>query len=962
MTSRPLATTVASGMAGIFSLVVENPGEYAAIRVCRTVVADTQPPGALRLRGVGDLSALVGQAHAALKDELGERVRPAFLVHWQPSRAHQPSRAIDGDSCTLPLALAALGDLHGCEVVGTVACTGAMLGTGAVTSVSWLVDKIEGALQWFDENTTERPKPWSLIVPKTDADTDPSSEQWSALQCEARELDVTLIQVSNLAEAGRAAFGADFAQTPREIGSCRASLHERLYKTDYRLTISSADALRASVASLPSTAPLRGILQLESVAIAHWAAGRLPSQDELSWAGLSYTAKTLGLHPKGARRVAEGRSSARVAPDLQALMHNLQAASDLGPATHPQRGLMRVERGLAVQGLISGHLGEHRRLLGTRSQLRMIAGLRSQALGSDGDATLWLDGAVLDAERALRAAEQPEVAERNDRARVRIYLAQALIGRGAETDDDQAMTLLREVLGLDERLVPTTAPQQAPGWGLRLLYLLLRSQGHGHIRRHWLSFGRALKLPDDKRGLCDDMRFRRDDPEAHPQFYDGSIAALVAHDAAETGDFKLAIEMLGFLNADTCSLRTVARWWPLLGFANLRRLPQLHRLANALDARTIDRPEGPSRDRFVTDLLRRLRRYDGADATAAWRQLTCWLGVPGIRTSSSASTSVLRVDSAGLLASRVRLSRGTTVQFEALPPHSVALDGYVQGPAIDAAARRFSFDHHGNCVRHATLSTCEMALDAVHVGLSPGDLTLYINDLDADTVLSTWLLLQPDAAASDGVVWAVRRAGRRDALGPAARDAGLCPALQWALAPMNSRHPGLRSEALDVWWAVLAQCCRNLDRWWQLGAPAHHAALPAPVSGRTTDGLIRVLHHGDTWSLVQGDGPAALADLYSQGVHAGVVARAKADGSTDYVVGKASEFIVGFDVPAVLMALRDAELRINPTQDSSTSWGGGSTIGGSPRNTDGSGSRLDVADVVRVVDEVCAASAATARV
>ena len=42
---------------------------------------------------------------------------------------------------------------------------------------------------------------------------------------------------------------------------------------------------------------------------------------------------------------------------------------------------------------------------------------------------------------------------------------------------------------------------------------------------------------------------------------------------------------------------------------------------------------------------------------------------------------------------------------------------------IDAESERYSFDHHGDCVRHATRSTAEQVHDALVLGLQPKYLT-----------------------------------------------------------------------------------------------------------------------------------------------------------------------------------------------------------------------------------------------
>ncbi len=306
---------------------------------------------------------------------------------------------------------------------------------------------------------------------------------------------------------------------------------------------------------------------------------------------------------------------------------------------------------------------------------------------------------------------------------------------------------------------------------------------------------------------------------------------------------------------------------------------------------------------------------------------------------------------------RLKLDRGATVSFADLPPCSIALDGYVQGPAIDTATRRFSFDHHDGCIRHATLATCEMTLDALRVGLDPSDLTVFVNDLDPDTIASAWLLLYPAAASVPGVAVAIHALGRLDALGPSV-GVEVPSALRWALGPyFASADAGqLRQPEgwVAVWELVLAECFARLNNWLAAGAPSTSPAMPASEP-RLAE--YEVLFDGGTWQLLQSPaGLGAFAAAYSRGVRAAVVARELGDGTTEYTVGKASEFVSGFDVPAILAALAAAEREVNPAQDPARNWGGGTTIGGSPRNADGSGSRLRWSSVVEVVRMVCGRS------
>ncbi len=296
--------------------------------------------------------------------------------------------------------------------------------------------------------------------------------------------------------------------------------------------------------------------------------------------------------------------------------------------------------------------------------------------------------------------------------------------------------------------------------------------------------------------------------------------------------------------------------------------------------------------------------------------------------------------------------RGATIPFRDLPDRAIALDGYVQGPHIDQARARYSFDHHAGCVRHATLSTCEMVLDALRVGLDPTGFKVFINDIDWDTVLSTWLLARPWVARHEGVADGIRAAGRLDALGPADPGPGLLPAVAWALAPYLEAMTTSEWRSMDRGevMALLGGLFGRLDRWAEAGAPREHPDMPPPTMEAEEDPG-RVLHRGRGWIMVEGgDGLGIFRKLYRAGELAVVVTRALEDGTRKYTIAKASEF-VAFPIPEVLDALRRAEAAANPDQDEGHSWGGGSTIGGSPRNPDGSSSALGWEEVARIVEQ-----------
>ena len=94
--------------------------------------------------------------------------------------------------------------------------------------------------------------------------------------------------------------------------------------------------------------------------------------------------------------------------------------------------------------------------------------------------------------------------------------------------------------------------------------------------------------------------------------------------------------------------------------------------------------------------------------------------------------------------------------------------------------------------------------------------------------------------------------------------------------------------------------------------------------------------------MIREDGENGRVGAFSDGVNAYVIARERSDGRMAYTVGRTSQFIP-FDVPKILVALNTEENNTNER------WGGGNTIGGSPRIA---GSRLCPNKVEKIINEM----------
>lgn len=280
----------------------------------------------------------------------------------------------------------------------------------------------------------------------------------------------------------------------------------------------------------------------------------------------------------------------------------------------------------------------------------------------------------------------------------------------------------------------------------------------------------------------------------------------------------------------------------------------------------------------------------------------------------------------------LHLDFGRTCELADLPRRAIALDGYVRGPAIDTANERYSFDHHEGCIRHVTTATCVQVLDALLLGLDPAGFHVFVNDVDADTVLAVYLLQNPACAHDPSVRELVEGVGKIDAHGPAypLPDRLLERVnvyLEDVLAPerqmrkQGTYEPGALATLLE-------QCLARTQAFFD------GTFKPGPVREPTP---YRVLYSAGDMAMIQGD-RAMTALAYRDGWKVVIAILPAKDGTTAYTIAKQSEF-VPFNVPKALQALTVRE----------PGWGGGTTVGGAPRHPDGTRSRLTPEEVWNIV-------------
>lgn len=290
------------------------------------------------------------------------------------------------------------------------------------------------------------------------------------------------------------------------------------------------------------------------------------------------------------------------------------------------------------------------------------------------------------------------------------------------------------------------------------------------------------------------------------------------------------------------------------------------------------------------------------------------------------------------------IETGKVWNFSDLPEKSVALDGAVRGPKIDNKRKVYSFDHHENCIRHISAATCVQILDALLLGFNPSGFNVYINDVDADTLLSVYLLMNPKMAKNKFVQDIVRNVGIIDAHGS---FYPLQKRIRKKLTSFNNYvmhnlyhnfynhlyHLKNEKFAMAEQKLLIEESLEKVNNFFTKKLTIEIIEDPLPtykVTPETNAEWVMVRAHADIFST-----------LYKSGFDKVVIWEYLSDQSISYTIAKKSEF-VDFPVKEIIEELNKIE----------NGWGGGSTIGGAPRNEDGSRSRIKPEDIVDIVNEI----------
>ncbi len=284
---------------------------------------------------------------------------------------------------------------------------------------------------------------------------------------------------------------------------------------------------------------------------------------------------------------------------------------------------------------------------------------------------------------------------------------------------------------------------------------------------------------------------------------------------------------------------------------------------------------------------------------------------------------------------------------ETKPSYSIALDGYVcTGPRYDLEGPWLNFNHHEDCDRLATRATCGQVLMAIKQGLfdslKKNEVTkalVWVNDCDEDVCVSWFLLRHWTMVEKNAYMKLSRLVSVADALDstagafPYPKDLPILQDLAWVFDPYRQFRVkgGLDRKNAEEYENIIEEVGDRI----LLHITGQGEQIPL-------DCRYKVLHQEQNFTVIEEIGTQAKTGIFGDNIKAYISVRERPNNKYTYTVGRLSPFIAKFDVPKLLEALNKAE----NLQNSEDKWGGGNTIGGSPRV---SGSKLTPPEVIEIV-------------
>jgi len=291
-------------------------------------------------------------------------------------------------------------------------------------------------------------------------------------------------------------------------------------------------------------------------------------------------------------------------------------------------------------------------------------------------------------------------------------------------------------------------------------------------------------------------------------------------------------------------------------------------------------------------------------------------------------------------------------------PYAVALDGYVpEAPWFDATGPNANFNHHEGVNRLATRSTAGQVFLALKMGLmdtftvgGTPELTVHVNDCDQDVCLAVYLLRHHERVSGkrsepllNKLIFLSDMQDTCSGAFPVDLKSEAMRQLAWIYEPYTTA----RDEG-----TLLAMTAGQMEAVIEAVGARIEAYTLGRGQEKSTNTDYTVLNTGSNgWKQVTGEGPGARTAMLSDGVKAFVSYLGEMHGPMGvtyrYTIGKLSPF-VPFPLPLLFGDLNNEEARLRGNRaHSGDQWGGGDSIGGSPRE---SGSVMNPLELFKFVD------------
>lgn len=286
---------------------------------------------------------------------------------------------------------------------------------------------------------------------------------------------------------------------------------------------------------------------------------------------------------------------------------------------------------------------------------------------------------------------------------------------------------------------------------------------------------------------------------------------------------------------------------------------------------------------------------------------------------------------------------------EIAPPYSIAIDGFVgEAPWFNPHGPYANFNHHEGVDRLSTRATCAQVLMALRMGMlecftkdGEPEIHVYANDCDEDVCLTWAVLRHINIALRPTSIGMNRMVGMMDMLDTTAGSYPYPPKLPlleekvWIFDPYRRFRldGGLGRRCPDEFRAVVEEVNRRFDLY-----------LEDRGERMKVDDRYEKLGGGPGWTMFREIGTDGRTGAFADGVKAYVcLVEERSNGRYTYSIGKLSQYVTHFPIQRLYY---DLNLLEDCGEDR---WGGGETIGGSPRV---GGSKIPPTELIELINSL----------